>query len=180
MAFALSTGNMIGLALVGAAFISFALISSFVLPGRNPDFPGRNRNIYLVVCAAFFLAMMSAVLVFGREEPESEAATGTGTTTTPTKVAGDAAAGKEWFTQSGCSACHTFKPAGANGKVGPDLDNLKESAAKAGKPLDAFIAESITDPNAYIAPGFHPGVMPKLPLDQKKVADLVAFLSSGQ
>ena len=51
---------------VGAAFVAFALISSFVLPGRNPDFPGRKRNLYLVVCAAFFLAMMAAVLVFGR------------------------------------------------------------------------------------------------------------------
>ena len=178
MAFALSTGNMIGLALVGAAFITFALISSFVLPGRNPDFPGRKRNIYLVVCAAFFLAMMSAVLVFGREKPESEAATGT--TTAPKLPPGDAAAGKEWFTQSGCGACHTFKLAGSHGTIGPDLDNLKASATKAGQELDAFIAESIMDPNAYIAPGYKPGIMPKFPLDSKQVADLVAYLSAGQ
>ena len=178
MAFALSTAHQIGLGLTGAAFIVFALVSSFVLPNRNPDFPGRQRNLYLVVCVAFFLAMMAAVLVFGREEPKSEAATGK--TTAPKVVAGDAAAGKEWFQQSGCSACHTFKPAGASGKVGPDLDTLKQSANKAGQELDAFIATSITDPNAYIAPGFKPGVMPKLPLSQKQVADLVAFLSSGQ
>jgi mono/diheme cytochrome c family protein len=177
MAFALSTAHQIGLALTGAAFIVFALISSFVLAGRNPDFPGRRRNVYLVVCVAFFLAMMSAVVVFGREQAEAEAAA----KPPPGEVvAGDAAAGKQWFTESGCSSCHTFKPAGATGKVGPDLDNLKESAAKAKKELDAFIEESITDPNAYIAPGFKAGVMPKLPLDQKKVADLVAFLSSGQ
>jgi mono/diheme cytochrome c family protein len=183
MAFALSTAHQIGLALTGALFIAFALVSSFVFAGRNPEFPGRHRNLYLVVCVAFFLAMMAAVLVFGREEPESEAATGTtttSTTTAPKVQAGDPAAGKTQFTASGCSACHTFQPAGANGKVGPDLDNLKESAQKAGQELDAFIATSITDPNAYIAPGFKPGVMPKLPLDQKQVADLVAFLSSGQ
>src|SRR5436189_693878 len=175
MAFALSTVHQVGLALTGAAFIVFARISSFVLPGGNPDFPGRRRNLYLVVCAAFFLAMLAAVLVFGREEPVSEAATGTGTstTTTPKVAAGDPAAGKTQFSASGCSACHTFKPAGSNGTVGPDLDNLKESADKAGQELDAFIATSIHDPNAYIAPGYKPGIMPKLPLDQTQVANLV-------
>jgi mono/diheme cytochrome c family protein len=179
MAFALSTAHQIGLALTGAAFIVFALVSSFVLSGRNPDFPGRRRNLYLVVCAAFFLAMLAAVLVFGREEPTSEAATGA-TTTTPKLPAGDPAAGKTQFAASGCSACHTFKPAASHGTIGPDLDNLKASAAKAGQPLDAFIATSIMDPNAYIAPGYKPGVMPKFPFNQKQVANLVAFLSSGQ
>ncbi len=179
MAFALSTAHMIGLALVGAAFICFALVSTFVLAGRNPDFPGRRRNIYLVVCVAFFLAMMAAVLVFGREEPTSEAASGP-TTTAPKLPAGDAAAGKALFESKGCGACHTFKPAGTHGTIGPDLDNLKASASKAGKPLDAFIAESIMDPNAYIAPGYKPGIMPKFPLESKQVADLVAYLSSGQ
>src|SRR5262249_51491584 len=178
MAFALSTAHMIGLALVGAAFIVFALVSSFVLAGRNPEFPGRNRNIYLVVCAAFFLAMMAAVLLLGREEPTSEAATGT--TAGPEVPAGDAPAGKAPFQSKGCGASHTFKPAGTHGTIGPDLDSLKASAAKAGQPLDAFIAESIMDPNAYIAPGYKPGIMPKFPLDSTQVADLVAYLSSGQ
>jgi len=179
MVFALSTGHQIGLALTGAAFIVFALVSSFVLPSRNANFPGAARNLYLLLCAAFFIAMMSAVIVFGREKKETaEAATGTGTT--PTQPAGNAANGKTQFSSSGCSACHTFKPAAENGKVGPDLDNLKAYAAKAGQPLDKFITTSIEDPNAYIAPGFHAGVMPKLPLSSSQVADLVAFLSSGQ
>ena len=37
----LSSGHKIGLAAVGAAFIAFALVSSFVLPRRNPNFPGK-------------------------------------------------------------------------------------------------------------------------------------------
>ncbi len=75
-------------------------------------------------------------------------------------AAADAAATKT-FTTDGCSACHTFKaiPA-ATGTIGPSLDQLKEDAAKAGKPLVAFISQSITDPNAYIQPGYQPGVMP--------------------
>ena len=179
MVFALSTGHEIGLALTGAVFIVFALISSFVLPSRNANFPGRYRNLYLVLCIAFFAAMMSAVIVFGREKKEATAEAATGTTPAQSAPAGNAAAGKQTFTASGCSACHTFKPAGANGKVGPDLDNLKQYAQKAKQPLDQFIATSIEDPNAYIAPGFHAGVMPKLPLSKTQVDDLVAFLSSG-
>lgn len=33
------------------------------------------------------------------------------------------------FTSLGCSSCHTLKAAGATGRVGPDLDNLKPDAA---------------------------------------------------
>ena len=179
MAFALSTAHQIGLAATGAAFIIFSLVSSFVLPQRSPNFPGRSRNWYLLLSLVFFAAMMSAVVVFGREKKE-KAEAAPGTTPTQTQPAGNATAGKATFAKSGCAACHTFKPAGANGKVGPDLDTLKDSATKAGQPLDQFITTSIKDPNAYIAPGFHPGVMPKLPLTDAQVADLVAFLSSGQ
>jgi mono/diheme cytochrome c family protein len=179
MAFALSTAHQIGLATTGAIFIAFALVSSFVLPRRNPNFPGRGRNWYLLLSLVFFGAMLSAVMVFGREQ-KGNAEAATGTTPTQTQPAGNAAAGKALFAKSGCAACHTFKPASSNGKVGPDLDSLKASAAKAGQPLAQFITTSIKDPNAYIAPGFQPGVMPKLPLSDAQVADLVAFLSSGQ
>ncbi len=91
------------------------------------------------------------------------------------------AAGKTIFVNNGCNGCHTFKPAGASGKVGPDLDKLSESAKAAGKPLDDFIRQSIVDPNAYIAPGYPKGVMPEtfasLPKDQ--IAALVKYLSGG-
>ena len=69
-------------------------------------------------------------------------------------------AGLTVFNAQGCGSCHTFKPAGSTGKVGPDLDNLAADAKKAGKPLADYVRESIVDPNAYIAPGFPKGVMP--------------------
>ena len=132
----LTTGNKIGLAVVGGAFILFALISSFVLPRRSPTFPGRGVGWYVVLGLLFFVAMLSAVLVFGVEKkkeagtkptPTASTPGGTSTTTTPTPspAAGDATAGKAVFTSAGCVACHTLKDAASTGTVGPNLDQLK-------------------------------------------------------
>jgi cytochrome c oxidase subunit 2 len=86
------------------------------------------------------------------------------------------------FNSNGCSACHTFKPAGSTATTGPDLDNLATYARRAGKPLAAFIQQSIVDPNAYIEKGYQPGIMPttfkSLPKDQLDA--LVQFLSQGK
>jgi mono/diheme cytochrome c family protein len=138
----LSTGNQIGLALVGGAFILFALVSSFVLPARYPNFPGRHVGWYVAAGILFFVAMISAVLVFGVEKKEAKpageaappaatstdsATTGTTTTTSsaPPASQGNAVAGKSVFANAGCGACHTLKAAGATGNVGPNLDTLK-------------------------------------------------------
>ena len=82
------------------------------------------------------------------------------TAPSPTGGAG-VSAGALIFTSNGCSACHTFTPIpAATGKVGPDLDDLTAAAKKAGQPLEDYIRQSIIDPNAYITPGYQPGVMP--------------------
>ena len=86
------------------------------------------------------------------------------------------------FNNNGCSACHTFKPAGSKATTGPDLDNLATYARRAGKPLAAFVQQSIVDPNAYIEKRYQPGIMPttfkSLPKDQLDA--LVQFLSQGK
>jgi len=87
------------------------------------------------------------------------------------------------FQANGCNSCHTFKPANATGKIGPDLDNLKTYEAKANRgPLDKFIEESIVDPSAYVAPGFSDGVMPhiyKQQISPDQLQQLVQYLSQG-
>jgi mono/diheme cytochrome c family protein len=40
-----------------------------------------------------------------------------------------ASSGGDVFASAGCANCHTLKAAGANGRVGPDLDQLKPTAA---------------------------------------------------
>jgi mono/diheme cytochrome c family protein len=93
-----------------------------------------------------------------------------------------AAAGKKLFTSNGCGGCHTYKPAGSNGKVGPDLDNLAADAKKANKgSLEDYVRESIEDPDAYVVSGFPKGVMPafKGTLTDSQIDELVSFLTKS-
>ena len=65
---ALSTGNKIGLAVVGGTFILFALTSAIIIPRRRPDFPGRNGlSVFVLASFVLFFAMLTAVIVFGVE-----------------------------------------------------------------------------------------------------------------
>jgi len=123
----LSTGNKIGLATVAALFIIFALISSFLLPSRYPNFPGRRVGWYTALSVLFLIAMISAVLIFGKESEEPAAVSNPNTLTVATAPppqttpsggeGGDAAAGKAVFASAGCGGCHTLKAAGSSGKV---------------------------------------------------------------
>lgn len=170
----LSSGHKIGLAAVGAAFIVFALVSSFVLPRRTPNFPGRFLGLYITVSVVFFLAMLSAVLIFGKEKSEAAGASHATTTaqTTPStpstpSTKGDPTAGKAIFTgAAGCSGCHTLKDAGAHGTIGPNLDQLKPPEARivrqvenGGGPMPAFkdqlSAKQIQDVAAYVYTATH-------------------------
>jgi mono/diheme cytochrome c family protein len=171
----LPTSHKIGLALVGAAFIAFALISSFVLPRRYPDFPGRYIGWYIAVAVCFFAAMLAAVVVFGRESPEASAAgtttsasttTSSGGGTSTTAVVGDPVDGKHVFETAGCSGCHTLKAAGATGNVGPNLDQLKPAEATVqhqvihgGGPMPAFAGQltpkQIQDVAAFVYVSTH-------------------------
>jgi cytochrome c oxidase subunit II len=93
------------------------------------------------------------------------------------------------FKADGCGGCHVFTPAGTSGTTGPSLDDVNENFTRAkaeGKTqatdLAGFIKESIVDPNAYIAEGFAPGIMPATfgdSLSPKQLDDLVAYLAKG-
>jgi uncharacterized cupredoxin-like copper-binding protein len=66
----LSTGHKIGLGVVGAVFITFALASAFLFPRFRSAFPGRGLPAFIVVCFVFFFGMLTAVEVFGAEKKE--------------------------------------------------------------------------------------------------------------
>jgi mono/diheme cytochrome c family protein len=60
----------------------------------------------------------------------------------------------EAFTEY-CGTCHTLQAAGTAGTVGPDLDEVLPG--KSAKEIE----QDIVDPDAQIAQGFQPGVMPQ-------------------
>ena len=122
------------------------------------------------------LIVLFGLLLVGCGGEETISPTGPVVGTLPTAAKGDPAAGKTSFNDAGCGGCHTFAPAAAKGSIGPNLDDALQ-----GKDAD-FIKESITDPNAEVASGFQPGIMPQdysSQLTSQQIADLVAFLQTG-
>ena len=62
----LSTGHEIGLIVVAAAFIAFALVSSFLVPRYKPDFPGpAGLSVFVIGSFVMFGLMVAAVNFFG-------------------------------------------------------------------------------------------------------------------
>jgi len=191
----LSTGNKIGLAVVGGAFILFALLSSFVFPARYPDFPGKHVGWYVVAGICFFLAMITAVLVFGRESStESESPTKTeaaqttpGQTTTAETTTGQTTTAGTSTEDSGAG--------GGGGEGQGDAAAGKAVFASAGcggcHTLDAAKASGNVGPNLdQLKPSFDRvehqvevggGAMPsfKGALSEKQIEDVSAFVSSS-
>jgi cytochrome c oxidase subunit II len=95
------------------------------------------------------------------------------------------AQGKQLFTANGCGGCHTLADAGANGTVGPNLNNINSDATKYGKQLSEsavqYVTQSIVKPDQFTVPGFPKGVMPSTfgqQLTPQQIAALVKYLLS--
>jgi mono/diheme cytochrome c family protein len=105
------------------------------------------------------------------------------------KVNPTAAVGKTIFTGVGsCGSCHTLAAAGTTGTVGPNLNTLRAACATPasqkvrGATLEKCIETAITNPYAYLPPGYKAGIMPntfKKSLSPSQIQALVAFLSSA-
>jgi cbb3-type cytochrome c oxidase subunit III len=93
----------------------------------------------------------------------------------PTPVPGDTPEerGQNLFTGMGCVGCHLIN--GQGGGVGPDLTNVYSN--KGGD----YIHESIVQPNAAIAEGFQPNLMPQnfgQRMSEENINDIIAYLKS--
>lgn len=70
--------------------------------------------------------------------------------------------GQQIFTAAGCGGCHRLADAASTGTIGPPLDDIARVAAQRGQGTpEEYVTEAILNPNAVIAPGFSPGVMPE-------------------
>jgi cytochrome c oxidase subunit 2 len=89
--------------------------------------------------------------------------------------------GKQVYTSNGCGGCHQLADAGSSGTTGPNLDQLASSAREngGGKALEAYVRESIVEPNAVVVEGFAEGTMPEnfgRDLTPEQIDALVAYL----
>lgn len=84
-----------------------------------------------------------------------------------------------YFGPGGCSGCHSVSADPDEPSTGPQLTLalLTADAAQAGKPLGAFVAESILVPGAFVPAGYVSGMMqPPSGLSRQQIDDLVSYL----
>jgi mono/diheme cytochrome c family protein len=89
----------------------------------------------------------------------------------PPQVAGGP--GAQVFANNGCGGCHTFEAAEEGGVTGPNLDESIPGESQ------SAVEKMITDPNAVIAKGYPPNVMPQTyeqTLSSKEIEDLAKYL----
>ena len=81
-----------------------------------------------------------------------------------------------------CLTCHTIGQSGA--LRFPDLDGIGQRAETRVEGLDAteYLAQSLYDPEAYIVPGFNPGMpvihKPPIALNDQEIIAVIAWLQS--
>ncbi len=112
--------------------------------------------------------------------PAPTSAGSTGANTASETSSGDPARGKIVFNGVGtCTSCHDVS-AGIK-IVGPSLKGVATRAGtrKPGLSAEAYLRESIKTPNAFVVPGFQPGLMPQnfaQILSTQQINDLIAYL----
>ena len=138
----------------------------------TPNRKGEFSIVCTELCGLGHPLMRAAVRVVDQSEYETFLAG-------PASGGGDETSGESVFTTAGCGGCHAFEPAGTDAQVGPSLNNIDPG----GQPLEEFVRESIIDPNAEIASGYQPSVMPETyesSLSDEQLDALVQYLVEGQ
>jgi cytochrome c oxidase subunit 2 len=139
----------------------------------TPTRKGEFSIVCTELCGLGHATMRGPVRVVDRAEYEEFLESGAGA------GGGDETSGESIFTTAGCGGCHAFEPAGTDAQVGPDLDTIDVGDA----PAEEFVRQAIVDPNADVAEGYQPDVMPETyesSLTDEQLDALVQYLVEGQ
>ncbi len=114
-------------------------------------------------CVASFLLKQGGLPLTEIKPPTGAAAAGTAAAEKAPEEAKPAATAEEAFAKFGCPTCHKVPGLSEGGDIGPDLNQVAKLAKtrKPGMSAEAYIFESVTNPNAYIVKGFDKDVMPQ-------------------
>jgi mono/diheme cytochrome c family protein len=99
---------------------------------------------------------------------------------------GDPTAGEEVFNQAAapaCNTCHSLQP--GEDLVGPSLAGIGNQAGTrvSGQSAEAYLRESVTDPDAHVVEGYNANIMPAVyasQLSDQQIQDLVAYMLTLQ
>jgi cytochrome c oxidase subunit 2 len=137
----------------------------------TPTKVGSYEVICTELCGLGHAVMRSGVRVLSDEDYEAWVAEGQAGGDGNGENGGGEADGAAVFTDAGCSGCHALADAGSTAAVGPDLDSVLEGLD------EESILTSIVDPNAEIAEGYQPNVMPDDYGDRLSEAELDALVA---
>lgn len=89
--------------------------------------------------------------------------------------------GEVLFLSKGCTGCHSIQGLATTGQIGPDLTLVGQVAGQRveGLAAEAYIAQSLATPQAFVVPGYETttaGAMPDLNLTETEIEALVDFL----
>lgn len=163
-----------GKAKTGEEYIRESMVdpSAFVVAGFGK--PGTNDSVSPMPAinkGAIGLSdvEINAVIAYLQKSGGAEVTVALPTGEAPAAAAGAEAAApvpaanaEEAFNKFGCVTCHMVPGIAEGGDMGPDLTKLAKSAGtkKPGMSGEMYIIESIANPNAYVAKGFEPDMMP--------------------
>ena len=186
MLIAITNEGKVGLGVLAGLFILFALLSSFVLPRRDPNFPGKRLGLFIVIAALLFVGTMAGVVYFAKEEEHAEAAETNGTEseeeqeTTATETT-------ETETESGSETTETLPTettAGGGGEAEGDPAAGEEVFASAGcggcHTLEAAGSSGNVGPNLDDAKPSHDLVVDRVTNGQGAMPSFAGQLSDEQ
>ncbi len=150
------------------------------VPGRftrmtfTPTSPGRFQILCAEFCGTDHSRMEAAVVVHPDQASfDAWAREGVGPDVSLVEL------GKRVFAQKGCAGCHSLD---GSRRVGPTMKGLwsREEALAGGGTVrvdEEYVRESLLKPGAKVVAGF-PNVMPPVPLEEREIQALVAYLQS--
>lgn len=155
----------------------------FVRPLRvTPTMEGTFKLRCAELCGRLHTTMIADVVVLPQQEFDAWLAKASGLSADP------AARGQKWAQQFGCISCHSIDGAKLVGPTWQGLYMKQETLADGSTVIadDTYIRESIVNPDAKIATGFPPGVMPKQfidpvskkPITDQQITDIIAYMQT--
>lgn len=161
-------------------FVPEFRIKHDVLPNRFAYvwFEAPEEGVYQALCTEYcgtaHSNMGAKIRVVSREEYNTILRNGP----PGAEAAAPADLGEQLYTQRGCNACHSVDGTAGVGPSWLDVWNEPRPGSASGVVDDAYIAESILAPQAYLTPGFEQAAMPSYDglLNEEQVEGIAAYI----